>query len=88
MSTPQKLRAAVYTREMSNDGPEQINLDGKERPEQLQELIHKAGRNPRPFDAVVVPSMPVLGTPSQAKAVVEELKELGVQVMTVDGFTA
>ena len=88
MSTQPKLRAAIYTRDMSNDGPEQINLDREERPEQLKELIHEAGQNPRPFDAVAVPSMPVLGTPSQAKAVVEELKELGVQVMAADGSTA
>ena len=72
---------------MSQDGPDQVNLNGKDRPDDLNDLMREAASKPRPFDALVVASMPVLGNPSQAQAVVEELKELGVQVMVKDGST-
>ena len=87
MPTQNASRTVIYARDMSEDGPEQVNLDGNERPDNLKDLMSEAATSPRPFDAVVVASMPVFGNPSQAKTVVEELTELGVQVMTTDGST-
>ena len=72
---------------MINDGPEQINLDGQPRPRELKKMLQKAAKTPRPFDVLIVTSMTVLGTPSQARSVVEELAGLGIDVETVDGST-
>ena len=83
----QPKRAYTYARDMSDDGPEQINLDGKPRPPELRKIMDAAKRNPRPFDVLVVATMSVLGTPSQAQAVVKELKETGVKVEAANGST-
>ena len=83
---PQK-RVVGYLRDMSEDGPEQINLDGKPRPPELRKLMKSAREKPRRFDAVVVSSMTVLGTPGQAKTIIEELNILGIEVITIDGST-
>ena len=77
-------RSAIYTRDMSQDGDEQINLDGRRRPRELRKLLQEARHKPRPFDVVIVSTMAVLGTPSQARAVVEELSALGIEVEAAD----
>ena len=81
----QENRAVTYARDMSQDGHEQINLDGKPRPPELRKLLSYAAKTPRPFEILVIATMPVLGTPSQARSVVQELNELGISVETVDG---
>ena len=83
---PQK-RAVAYVRNMSEDGPEQINLDGKPRPPELRKIIRSAKRKPRTFDVLVVSSITVLRTPSQAQTVIKELSALGIEVITTDGST-
>ena len=84
---PQPPRAVMYTRDMSNDGPEQINLDGKPRPPELQKIMKDAKKKPRQFDVLVVATMIVLGTPSQAQTVINELAEFGIEVKAADGST-
>ena len=78
-------RTAIYTRGMNQDGKEQINLDGGKRPRELRKLLRQARHKPRPFDVVIVPTMAVLGTPSQIQAVVKELSALGIEVEAADG---
>lgn len=85
-SEPPK-RAVCYLRDMSEDGPEQINLDGKTRPPELRKMMEMAKQKPRTFDVLVVASMLVLGTPSQAQEVIKELAELGIEVKAADGST-
>ena len=80
-----RRKATLYTRDMSQDGEEQINLDGRRRPRELRKLLREARNKPRPFDVVIVSTMAVLGTPSQARAVVEELSALGIEVEAADG---
>ena len=80
-------RAYTYARDMSNDGPEQINLDGKPRPPELQKIMKDAKKKPRQFDVLVVAKMTVLGTPSQAQTVINELAEFGIEVKAADGST-
>ena len=80
-----RRKATLYTRDMSQDGEEQINLDGRRRPRELRKLLREARHKPRPFDVVIVSTMAVLGTPSQARAVVEELSALGIEVEAADG---
>ena len=80
-----RRKATLYTRDMSQDGEEQINLDGRKRPRELRRLLRQARRKPRPFDVLIVSTMAVLGTPSQARAVVEELSALGIEVEAADG---
>ena len=88
MTDQQKPRgAAIYTRETTGDGPEQTNLDGQPRPGKLKKMLQEAAKTPRPFNVLIVTSMTVLGTPSQARSVVEELAGLGIDVETVDGST-
>ena len=79
-----RRKATLYTRDMSQDGEEQINLDGKRRPRELRKLLRAARHKPRPFDVVIVSTMAVLGTPSQTRAVVEELSALGIEVEAAD----
>ena len=79
-----RRKAALYTRDMSQDGEEQINLDGRRKPRELRKLLREARHKPRPFDVVIVSTMAVLGTPSQARAVVDELSALGIEVEAAD----
>ena len=83
----QPPRAVMYARDMSEDGPEQINLDGKPRPPELQKIMKDAKKKPRQFDVLVVATMIVLGTPSQAQTVINELAEFGIEVKAADGST-
>ena len=81
----QKPRVALYARDMTGEDEDQLNLIGQERPVELQMLIQTAAQSPRPFDILLVTTMAVLGTPSQAAAVCRELEMLGVTVETEDG---
>ena len=83
--TNEQPNAALYARDMSEDGPDQIYLRGKRRPPELRKLLEEAAQDPRPFDILVVSTIAVLGTPHQATQVIAELDELGVRVETVDG---
>ena len=87
MATEQRKRAATYARDMSLDGPNQINLAGRERPPELRKLLREAARRPRPFDTVIVYNMRVLGRPEQAEETVRELASRGVNVETAEGNT-
>ena len=49
--------------------------------------MEMAKQKPRTFDVLVVASMLVLGTPSQAQEVIQELAELGIEVKAADGST-
>ena len=84
---PQPPRTVIYARDMSEDGPEQINLDGKPRPRELRKIIKNAKRIPRPFDVLLVASMPVLGTPTQVQKIISELDALGIKIATANGST-
>ena len=70
-----KRRAAAYMRDMSQDGEDQQNLVGTERLPELEKLLEEAARNTRPFDVVVVVA---------TRAVVEDLRRLGVEVQDTD----
>ena len=83
MSQHQGNRAATYVRDMSNDGPDQVNLLGKARPRALTELLKTAAQQPRPFDVVIVAHLRVLGRPEEAHRVIAKLANLGVTVEIV-----
>ena len=76
-------RFAAYMRDMSQDGPGQVNLIGQPRPPNLQRLLDDARRADRPFDVVLVAAMPVLGRPDQAQDVIGEFAAAGVRVGVV-----
>ena len=70
----EKRRAALYASEM-------IGISGH-KPE-LEKLIREASQTPRPFDVVIVYSMPVLGTPEEIRNTIARLAEFGVSVEAV-----
>ena len=84
----QQTRAVIYVRDMSEDGDEQIHLDGSSRPPSLQRLLNRAAEIPRTFDVVLVATMSVLGTPTQTQEVIKELAKYGITVQAADGSTA
>jgi hypothetical protein len=70
----EKKRAAAYV-------CEDIGISRK-RP-QLEALIRKASKKPKPFDAVFIYNSSVLGTPEEAEDAVSRLSELGIEVKFV-----
>ena len=73
-------RAAIYVRDMSGDGPNQVNLIGQPRPIELQRLMEAADQDGRDFDVVVVYSEAVLGRPEQVQDIAHEFAAMGVRV--------
>ena len=69
--------AAAYLRDMSQDGKDQENLVGTERPRELERLLEAAASEPRPFDVVLVYTRAVLGTPPAGPAGGGGLPEAG-----------
>ena len=72
----EKKQAAMYLSE--NQG------NSQDRPG-LERLIKEAGQESRGFDAVVIHSTTVLGTPEEARNAIAKFTELGIEVMTVVG---
>ena len=78
-------RAVTYVRDMSGDGPNQVNLIGQPRPAELQRLMEAAGQDDRNFDVVVVASEAVLGRPERVQDIVHEFAAMGVRVEFASG---
>ena len=77
---PSMQRNVCYIRDVSGDGPGQVNLIGKLRPPELQRLLKDAAQDDRDFDVVLVHSPAVLGRPEQVQDIVHEFAAMGVRV--------
>ena len=77
---PSMQRNVAYIRDVSGDGPGQVNLIGKPRPPQLQRLLKAAAQDDRDFDVVLVHSPVVFGRPEQVQDIVHEFAAMGVRI--------
>lgn len=80
----QKPRAALYAREMGNDGPDGDHGCGADHPPELRKLLRDAAGIPRPFETVIVATPKVLGNAEQQRRAREALMEYGITVQAAD----
>ena len=55
---------------------------------ELERLMQEAAKKPRDFEAVLIHSLGVLGTPDEAQNAAAKFKELGIEVLTAIGGTS